>query len=226
MLQKALSITEVMQKSQVYGVPEQKRLNIQGLRDFARDRENLLKFGPENTGSGTAPNQTWGSKGLYHHAKQWNHFAANGNLSWKAFVNGMQQVNAKGGAADKFIFLSNRLHAELSLWPVHFDIARTDAMSDKFGFEVNTLKIPGLAGNAVVVVDADMDSRNEILVVDFRGLRIAEFKPFDIDTGPAGVGLQTLGANRYTWKLEHWLGLMVTRPWAQGVFTGVDRIVA
>lgn len=222
---RSLEVSYVMQKSQMYGVKEEARVDGQGMRAFARNVERMLKFGMEKVDTTTSTKTFWHPRGIRDFALEHNRFECNGSLSYDTFVGGIQQANRHGGVAEKFLFCSNALAAGISKWPVNHDIARQEAARETFGFNVDTLLVPGLAGKVHVVVDYDLEDVNEMLLVDMRGAKIAEFCPLTVDKGAGGKGIQTPGTYTMKWQFYRAVGLACSMPWAQGIFTGVDRVV-
>ena len=151
---------------------------------------------------------------------------SDGTLTFDFFVSSIQQANRLGGPAEKFIFCGNALAAGIAKWGQKFGIVRQDAKSKSLGFMIDTILIPGIAAPVHVVPSYDFADRSEMGIVDFRGLKIAEFPPMKVDKGPANYGIQTDGKYTYKTQMFRRFGLMCTNGWSQGIFTNVDRIAA
>ncbi len=224
-LARSIEITQIMQGSQMYGPGEETRLNAQTVRMFARDTENSLLFNQFGRATSAGDDrQTF--DGWRTYAIRNNQFNAGGTLTFDFFVSSIQQANRLGGPAEKFIFCGNALAAGIAKWGQKFGIVRQDAKSKSLGFMIDTILIPGIAAPVHVVPSYDFADRSEMGIVDFRGLKIAEFSPMKFDKGPANYGIQTDGKYTYKTQMFRRFGLMCTNGWSQGIFTNVDRIAA
>lgn len=238
---RTVEITEIMRNTDVYGTPEEMRIDAQAVRNFAIDREETLLYSMEKKDTsaisyGGNSYTGWATKGLRWHAADWNRFDAGGTLTHELMVQAIMRCNRFGGVREKTLIVSQAIAAGIAKWGLNMGIDRRDYKDTSLGFNITQLSFPGLTGVANIVVSHSMEIRNEILIADFTGLQLAEFIPLKLDPGPSAgsdqsfhggnYGIQTPGTLTKKWSMNHHFGLKCTKPWAQGVITNVDRVVA
>lgn len=227
-MERKIAWTRVAEKVSYYGIKEHLRIERQQLREFARDREHNLKLAVAKADTGTATTATAGGPlyipdGIMAHARRWNRVnvsTTGGTLSLKTFQRACQQTNRRGGKGEKFVFLSENLYSDLAYLPLKLDIARQDAAKDKLQIELKVVKFANIP-NVTFVVDEDFRDREEMLIADFRGVKLKRLEGITFLRD-----VQTPGTRRTEHVVFCHEGLKVEAPWRQGVIEGVKRICA
>lgn len=225
MFERKIAFTEVSELIDYYGIKEPIRIERQQMREFDRDREFNLKLAKAKADTATATTATAGGPryipdGVREHAYRWNRVDASGTVTFKTLIKAGQQTNRLGGPGPKYFLMSQNLYTDLAALPLNWDVARQDLAKKSIDLEIKSFSAPGVP-EGHFVWDRDMDGRNEILIVDFRGLSLKRLQGISFKRN-----VQTPGTHRTENLVYVREALKVVCPWRQGLIVHADRIAA
>jgi len=216
----ATAISTVMKLTQMYGIPEWDRLSQQQLLEYRKKKNRALMFGEPFRDVTTDANgrPRWQTGGIRYWASLYNVFNFNGAFTWSLGAQAIQPVRRYAKSRTLFGICGVNVHTIMSQLPQATDTARTDMMSEKFGFDIRVLKFPGCTLALLLDYNYEGDFLDdEIVVTDFTDMEIKRFMPDTLE-----VDVQDPGAGRKQTQLIGALGLSVKRPIASAIWKGIQ----